>query len=230
MMSKIISSSVILLLAPLSPLVIPVGVGAEQPRYESVPTSEERSSGELFVRFPGWQEIVIVQDGEVNETYAMQIDTSQWDKDIPIDSFKRLVLQDFDIKTASIAFIDETFTFIPFAVGIRYQASGHFLSEIVSQGTINAFGTIELVIKDKEIVEIKILKYHDSPNIEQYQRKLGLLDKYDSDFVVGVLRPLLKNYLTEKQRLQTLIDLVETHQEKTEGPKNYNYSRWPKQL
>lgn len=217
MFNKINIPLMILFLALLSPVISLADSAAEQPEYESVPTGEERRSDSDFMSFPGWQDIAIVQDGHVNETYAAQLDASQWDADIPMDSFKWLVLRDFDIKTAGIA-STTTSALIPFAVGLRYQAGGYFWSEMISQGTINAMGTIELVIKDDKIVDVKVLKYYDSQDVEQYERKLGLINKYDSDFVVGIIRPLLKNYLTAKQNLQILIDLVETHQEKNEGP------------
>lgn len=195
------------ILSLLYPMSFAESPTVEQPQYSRVLTAEERNVNNNYMHFPNWQDLVIVYDGAVNDVYARQVDVSQWDKALSLESFKWLIIQNLDIQFTSIASVKTT-TFVPFVVGIRYQAKGPFWSEMLFQGTINASGALELVMQDEQVVDVRIARYYDSQNIEQYERKLGLIDQYNGYFVAGVLSPLLKNYFVDSHNLQALVDLV----------------------
>ena len=182
------------------------------PTYDIVPTREERISNPDFTRFPDWQDMEIIRREKIRQDFAEQVNTGFWNSEISIDSMRDLVVQAFDVFTPGITVVCNKFMIafnhfiIPFAVDIRYRESG--ASGVISQGTINTFGAIQVIINDGTVNEIKIIRFDDSQELERVGRSAGFIDQYDSGFTIGIISPLLKNYLSEIQNKEKLIDLV----------------------
>ena len=173
-----------------------------EPVYMFVPPREDRLNNSDFTRFPNWQDMEIVRREVINQNFADLVDTSLWHEDISIDSMRDLVLQAFDIKPLEVEAVDDYFI-IPFAADIRYRKKD---PSFFVQGTINFTGAIKVVLTDENTVkDIKILRFDDLHDLERFGRSEGVIDKYDSDFVMGIASPLLKDYLSEDQNMETLL-------------------------
>lgn len=173
-----------------------------EPVYVFVPSRETRLNDSDFTRFPDWQDMEIVRREVINQNFADLVDTSLWHEGISIDSMRDLVLQAFDIKPLEIEAVDDYFI-IPFATDVRYRKKD---PDFLVQGTINFTGAIKVVLTDENMVEdIKILRFDDHHGLERFGRSVGIIDKYDSDFVMGIASPLLKNYLSEDQNMEALL-------------------------
>lgn len=102
--------------------------------------AQERAESRTYQGFPGWEKIELVQEGVINPNlpYSQALKTD-------LTNFQNLQLRDFHIQNQMI-FVGENSYSIPFAVSIRYQKRGNFLTQRVQQGTLEIRGELMVYI------------------------------------------------------------------------------------
>lgn len=186
---------------------------AKTPNYSPVPTAQTRSlDTKNYLRFPGWNNIEIVNEGVIDPKLSEQIEITHWSEDASLSQLKLLQIRDFDVKVSQILAPSNSHLeiIIPFAVGVRYQENGT-VSQALAQGTINVEGLIILSLQNGAVVDIRIEHYDDSQEVERWGRKLGAIDQYDGEFIKGVVTRPLENYLAKPNSRENLIKLLKTH-------------------
>lgn len=158
-----------------------------------------------YVRFPDWQNIVIVDNDHVNQEYLPLISTAGWDSDINLADMELVQLREFDV-SAKNAKIEDDQVVIAYGVSLQFKDDG--LIGTVVQGTLDAIGEIILKVQSDEGITVTVLEYGTSDRSENLGNDLGLLEKFDGHFVEGIVAPSLAHYLEKDDNLAKLIALL----------------------
>lgn len=182
--------------------LIPLGLQAKQPGYTDLPTQNERTENKDYFRFP--YSLPIIEDGNIIEERAQYVDWSKLkSKNIIKEELLWLVLREFDLETSQIYQTPQGGLRVPFLISLRHQLKGK--RGAVIQGTLNIKGEIELVIENKQVVDVIVTHFDDSQLSEAIGRKFELIDQYDLEFAQFVVIPVVSAHLKEDAALEMLV-------------------------
>lgn len=178
---------------------------AQPTEGQSLPRAGDRAGTSPYVRFPDWQNIVIVQNDTINDVYYPLVLQQGWDHDVVLSDMKLVQLREFDVVPTE-ARVEGDNVIVPFAISLQYQDDG--LLGAVMQGTMDVIGDIQLTIVSGEVTRVLVREYRDSQQSEKIGRDLGLLKKFDGKFAEGIVVPVLTHYLNSSNNAGVLLELV----------------------
>lgn len=171
-----------------------------------VPTAKEREASGLWTRQPFFSKASLEpvhKEGEKDSGLVALLANNAafqgWLKkhDRTIDSFSWLMLRELDVQQGLVTQRGiNTEIVIPLAFGIRYVAlTGE-------SGTLNVAGELHVVLTlAGQVRAIDLLTYDDSQPFERISRTVGVLKKFDGEFIAGVSEALLTDFFSDPRNL-----------------------------